>query len=412
MNGSPETNATPDRASPLVYLIAGEPSGDAIGARLMAALKRRAGDDVHFAGLGGEAMTAAGLSSLFPIAELSVMGIFEILPRLAAIVRRMSETATDIKRLRPDVVVSIDAPAFCFGVWRRLKGFEAPLVHYVAPTVWAWRPGRARKYARHIQHLLALLPFEPPYFERVGLPCTFVGHPCLETRAASADGPGFRARHGLDGDGPVIGVLLGSRGGEISRLHPIFGDAVRRLAAERPGLRVVIPVAQGLEERIAGACADWPGNPVLARGDQERYDAMAACDVAIAASGTVALDLALAGVPMVIGYRLNPLTGALVNRMVRVDYVCLINLLLDRLAVPELLLKDCRADRIADEAARLLDDGEARRAQLDAGREALEMLRPDGASPSDRAAEMVLRIMRGDAGDMELNENREVGAKA
>ena len=196
--------------SPRIFLVAGEPSGDEIGDRLMSALRTVAGEDVRFAGIGGKAMTARGLRTLFPIEELSVMGLVEVLLRTFSVMRRMSETAGAIRRLSPDAVVTIDAPAFANGVWRRLGGVDALLIHYVAPTVWAWRAGRGRKLAARIDHLLVLLPFEPPYFEAEGLDCTFVGHPGLETEIGTRDGEAFRASHGI-GAGPTIGLL--PRGG-------------------------------------------------------------------------------------------------------------------------------------------------------------------------------------------------------
>lgn len=379
--------------SPLVFLIAGEPSGDELGAPLMAAMRRRTGGRVRFAGLGGDAMTTEGLHSLFPIAELSVMGVFEVLPRAPALMRRMGEVAAAIRRQRPAVVVSIDSPAFCAGVWRRLGDDDVPLVHYVAPTVWAWRPGRARKFARHLRHLLALLPFEPPYFERAGLACTFVGHPVTEGGAAAADGAAYRARHGLGGAALVIGVLPGSRKGEVTRMLPPFAGAVRRLAERYPDLRVVVPAASGVVDAIRSAVTDWPGAPIVEADPDEKYHAMAASDLSLAASGTVTLELALAGVPMVVGYRVNPLTATLVRRMVRVDYVCLINLLLDRPVVPELLQGACRAEALAAAAERLLEDKTARDDQSRAGREAVAMLRVGERPPSERAAEVVLDVI-------------------
>jgi lipid-A-disaccharide synthase len=379
----------------LIFLIAGEPSGDTIGGRLMAALRVRSGGDIRFAGVGGPAMTAEGLDSLFAMSELAVMGVVEVLPRAPRLLRRMRQTAAAIRAQQPAAVVSIDAPAFCFGVWRRLRGAGIPLIHYVAPTVWAWRPGRARKYARAIDHLLALLPFEPPYFEREGLGCTFVGHPVLESGADAADGAGFRARHGLGDHGPVLGILPGSRRGEVVRLMPHFGAAVTRLADRFPGLEVVIPAPPALASEIEAASRAWPVRALVTTETETKFDAMAACDTAIAASGTVALELALAGVPMVIGYRLNPVTLALVKRMIRVKYANLINLLLDRPAVPELLQGDCRGETLADAAARLLDSESARTDQRVAAREALAMLSAGDVAPSDRAAGIVLDLIEG-----------------
>lgn len=379
--------------SPLVFLIAGEPSGDAIGARLMAALRARHGPDIRFAGLGGDAMIAEGLESLFPISEISIMGLLEILPRLSLVLRRIRETVAAIQVSRPDVVVTIDSPAFCFRVWRQLGNASPPLVHYVAPTVWAWRPERAQKFADAIQHLLVLLPFEPPYFKKVGLPCTFVGHPVLESGADKGDGAAFRAQHDISDDALVLGVLPGSRRGEVGRLLRPFGDTVRRLAVMHPGLRVIVPTVPTVAGLVRAAVADWPVETLVVPDLSQKYHAMAACDAALAASGTVALELGMAGIPMVIGYRLNTLTGLVIKRLVRVKYVCLINLLLDRAAVPEFLLSDCRAGLITPEVDKLLIDGAARNSQLDASAEAIDGLSAGTARPSDRAAQAVLDII-------------------
>lgn len=382
-------------SEPLIFLIAGEPSGDGIGGRLMAALRARSGGRIRFAGIGGPAMTGEGLDSLFSMSELAVMGVVEVLPRALGLLRRMRETAAAIRALGPDAVVSIDAPAFCFGVWRRLGRAGIPLIHYVAPTVWAWRPGRARKYARTIDHLLALLPFEPPYFEREGLGCTFVGHPVLESGADAADGVAFRARHRLGEAGPVLGILPGSRRGEVARLMPHFGEAVVRLADRFPGLEVVIPAIPGLVPEIEAASRRWPVRALVTSDVETKFDAMAACDAAVAASGTVSLELALAGVPMVIAYRIHPVTNTLVRRMIRVKYASLVNILLDRPVIPELLQGDCRADGLADATARLLGSESERDDQRAAAGEALAMLSAGDILPSDRAAGVILEMIDG-----------------
>ena len=379
--------------TPLFFLVAGEPSGDEIGGRLIGALRVATRGEMRIAGIGGEAMAAQGLESLFPIDELSVMGLVEVLPRALGIMRRMAETARTIRRLKPVAVVTIDAPGFANGVWRRLGGVDAALIHYVAPTVWAWRAGRARKLARKIDHLLALLPFEPPYFEAEGLGCTFVGHPVLEAGIAADDGAAFRARHGIAG-GPVVGLLPGSRRGEISRLMPIFADAIRRIAASEPAVRVVIPAVPVHAARIRTAAAGLPV-PVTVSDDRgQRLAAMAACDAAIAASGTVALDLALAGVPMAVAYRFNPLTASILRRMIRVRYATIVNLVLDRPAIPEFLQENCTGSRLAEAALGLLRDEGARRAQREAAACALAALRPGGENPSARAAAAILDVVR------------------
>jgi len=380
--------------APIVYLIAGEPSGDLLGGRLMRSLKARMKNTgVEFAGVGGPEMTAQGMTSLFPMSELSVMGVAEILPHIPHFIRRIGQTVGDIRNRRPVVLVTIDSPGFCFRVAKRLRGGGIPLVHYVAPSVWAWRPGRAKKVAAFLDHLLALLPFEPPYFEREGLATTFVGHPVVEGGSGDGDGAAFRKRHGIAATDTVLCVLPGSRNSEVSRLLPVFRDAVSRLAASRPGLRIVVPTVAALRDTVVEATRDWPGGVIVVEGSGEKYDAFAASDLALAASGTVALELAMSGTPAVIAYKFNFLTTWLVRVLVRTPYANLINIILGREAVPELLLDKCRADLLSTALGRLIDDGAARKAQIDAAGEALKQLGRGGKSPSDRAANVIFSII-------------------
>ena len=373
-----------------VFIVAGEPSGDALGGSLMTALVEETGGNVCFAGIGGEMMTKVGLATQFPMSELSIMGLVEVLPRLPALVRRLCETEKAIVALKPDVVITIDSPGFTLRLAKRLKGKGILIVHYVAPTVWAWKPGRAPKMARVVDHLLTLLPFEPPYFEAVGLRCSFVGHPVVESGADQGDGVGFRRRHGIDAKAQVIAVLPGSRQNEIGRHLPIFGDAMAYLMAERPGLRIVVPTIDVLADSVKFIVDSWPGNPIVVRDRGERFAAFAAADAALAASGTVALELAMARIPAVIAYRMNPLTAWLARRLVKVRYANLINIILDRCVVPELLQENCRGERLAYELARLLDDPEESSAQTVAAGEALSLLGYGGKSPGRRAACEVL----------------------
>lgn len=379
-------------AGPLIFLMAGEPSGDALGARLMAALRRLTGGRVRFAGIGGERMAAEGLESLVPMGELAVMGLFELLPRIPALLRRIDQTASAIVAMTPDVVVGIDAPGFTMRVARNVRDRapEIPLIHYVAPTVWAWKPKRAAKYAALYDHLLAVLPFEPPYFEREGLPCTFVGHSVVESGAGQGDAARFRRDHGLTDGDRVVAVLPGSRRGEVTRLLPVFRAAVERVAATRPGLVAVVPTVATVADTVRAALADWPVRTLVVEGDAAKYDAFAAAEAAVAASGTVALELALAGLPSVISYRVNPVTAALVRRLVRVKYVNLVNLMLDRMLVPELLQQDCRSDTVAAALARLLDDPAARQEQIDGVADVAAWLGRGGPPPSERAARAIL----------------------
>jgi lipid-A-disaccharide synthase len=378
--------------APLIYLIAGEPSGDALGGRLMAALKERTGGAVRFAGIGGEHMAAEGLKSLVPLDELAIMGIAEVLPRARRIFKRVAETVADIRRLQPAAVVTIDSSGFTWRVAERLRkhGDRVPLIHYVAPMVWAWRAGRARRMARWYDHLMALLPFEPPYFTAVGLSCSYVGHPVVESGADRGDGPGFRRRHGIAPEAPVIAVLPGSRRGEVSRLLAPFAETLAVLAPRYPGLTAVVPTTDTVVEMVTAAAKEWPVPAIVLRGPREKYDAFAASNAALAASGTVALELALAGLPAVIAYRLNPLTHALLRRIVKVRHAHLLNVILDREAVPELIQDDCTPAKLASAVGRLLDDPTARQEQVAACRQALVDLGYGGLSPGLRAADEVL----------------------
>lgn len=379
--------------TPLVFMIAGEASGDEIGARLIAALKAATGCRIRFVGVGGEAMAEEGLTSLFPMSDLSVMGLVEVVPKAGAIFARMRQTARAIRTVCPDVVVTIDAPGFAGGVWRRLRGVDAARVHYVAPTVWAWRPGRAKRLARRIDHLLTLFPFEAASFQEEGIETTYVGHPALERPAEPGGGQAFRRRHGL-ADATVLGILPGSRVGEIVRLMPVMGGAARILAARRAGLAVVIPTLEEHAGRVAAMSRGWPFRTVICADRNARLPAMAACDAAIVASGTATLELALCAVPMVVGYRVNPVTALLLRFLLQVDYVTIVNIVLGRQAVPELLSGNCRADRLAAALDELIGDGAARKRQLEDARSALARLAVDGQRPSERAAEIVLDAAR------------------
>lgn len=377
---------------PLVFLIAGEPSGDALGARLMAACKRLTGGAVRFAGIGGERMAAEGLETMVPQAELALFGVFELLPQIPNLLRRMDQTVAEIVRLQPDVVVSIDSPGFTVRVAKRVRHAapRIPLIHYVAPTVWAWKPGRAQKYAAIYDHLLAILPFEPPYFERAGLACTFVGHSVVEGGAGKGDGARFRAAHGIKPHERLIAVLPGSRRSEVERLLPDFRATLDRLRSNHPNLVAVVPTVATVRDAVAAEVAGWPVRTIVVEGDEAKYDAFAAAEVALAASGTVTLELALAGLPMVVAYRLNPITVALYRRFIRVKYVSLVNLMQDRMLVPELLQEDCRPDKLAAAVARLLDDPAARREQVEGVAEVARWLGQGGDAPSERAARVVL----------------------
>lgn len=268
-----------------------------------------------------------------------------------------------------------------------------PLIHYVAPTVWAWRPERAPKLAAVFDHLLALLPFEPPWFERVGLPCSFVGHPVVETGAGQGDGAAFRERHGLAPTQRLMTVLPGSRRSELRRLLPVFAQTLSLLKANHPDLTAAVPTLPHIRDTVEGHAAAWPVPALVVAGDREKVDAFAASEAALAASGTVALELALARVPAVITYRLNPLTVWLYRRLITAKYANLVNIMLDRMAVPELLQDDCRPERLAACVSELLQDAEAGARQREAYAGVAAWLGEGDTPPSRRAAATVLEVM-------------------
>jgi len=384
------------------FVIAGEPSGDRLGGALMAGL-RALEPGIRFVGVGGPEMAAQGLTSRFPMEELSVMGLAEVLPKYAHLKRRIRETAAIIGDEAPDFVITIDSPDFCLRVLKLARAANPALrtVHYVAPTVWGWRPGRAVKMARVVDHVLAFLPFEPPYMQAAGMSCDFVGHPVVDEPVATPDeARAFRASHGIGAEDPLVLVLPGSRRGEVDRLAPRFGAALRRVLETRAGARVVVPSVAAQAERLRALIADWPGAPVLLDASvtppQVKRAAFRAADAALAASGTVSLELAASRVPMVIAYDFNPITRFMVRRLVLLDTATMVNLVSETRAIPECLLEDCTPDCIASRLGVLLDDAKARSAQFAAMDLTMERLGRGQEAPGLRAARSVLNWLAKD----------------
>lgn len=378
----------------LIYLVAGEASGDALGARLMQTIAaQRSG--IRFAGIGGARMAAAGLASLFPIDELAVMGLLEVLPKLYTLRLRLRQTVADIAARRPDLVVTIDSPGFTLRVLRAIRPHGIRRVHYVAPQVWAWRESRVRHYPGLWEQLLCLLPFEPDFFARHSLPATFVGHPVLESGADRGDWARFRARHGILEPARIVTLMPGSRRGEVARLLPVLGATLRRLEPVIP----VVPVAAPVADAVRTGTRDWTSPPVLVTDNDEKHDAFAASCAALTKSGTSTLELALAGVPMVVTYRVNPLTAAIARRLVTVSHAALVNLLAGRELVPELIQAACTPDRLAAAMQPLLADPGAAAQQRAGFAEALALLRPSIGMPSDAAAAAVLDVLDQPKGD-------------
>ena len=376
----------------LVYLIAGEESGDVLGARLMAALKAtRRG--LEFAGIGGPRMVAEGLAPLFAQKELAVMGLLEVLPRILQLRARLNQAIADILARRPAVLVTIDSPGFTLRVLRGVAGSGIPRAHYVAPQVWAWREGRVKHFPGLWEKLLCLLPFEPEFFARHGLKADFVGHPVLESGLDQGDATRFRAAHGLAPDQRALILMPGSRRSEISRLLPIFAETLERIATTIPGLVPVVPVAHSVAEAVRAATATWKIRPILIEATQDKHDAFAAAAGALVKSGTSTLELALAGVPMVVAYRVNPISAAIARRLIKVKYASLVNLLAGREVVPEYIQERCTPKLLAAALAQVLGDGETAAAQRMAFRDIAAGLAPDGMAPSQAAAQAVLGLI-------------------
>jgi lipid-A-disaccharide synthase len=378
--------------APRIFVVAGEPSGDALGARLMAALAEETGGGVTFTGIGGDRMAAQGLMSLFPMSELSVMGLVEVLPHLRRLRGRLNQTVTAAREARPDAVVTIDSPGFTLRLQQRLADLGVPRIHYVAPQVWAWKPWRARSLAQKVDHLLALLPFEPPLFEPHGLPTTFVGHPAVE-RVDAAPPVDVLAARARPSGAPRLCVLPGSRAGEVHRLLPVFGETVSRLGQAFPGLTAVVPTVSGVAAHVRAACAAWPLPTEVVTDEADKLAAFTGCDAALAASGTVAAELAVAGTPAVVAYRMHPVTGFLARRLVRTPYVSLPNIVLGREAQPEYLLDACTADNLVPALTQLMTDETAREQARTEGLEAAASLGAEGSPPSRRAARAILATL-------------------
>ncbi|MGB8813374.1 MAG: lipid-A-disaccharide synthase [Paracoccaceae bacterium] len=373
-----------------LFLIAGEPSGDRLGAALMAGLKTLV-PSVEFQGVGGPLMQAEGLTSLFPMEELSIMGIAEVLPKYLHLKRRIRQAAEAAIASDPAALITIDSPDFCLRVAGLVKAAKPDLktIHYVAPSVWAWRPGRAAKMARVIDHVLALLPFEPPYMTAAGMTCDFVGHPVVAERLATKAEAAV-----LKTASPTILALPGSRKAEVTRLAPVIGATLAQIKAKHPNAQVLLPTVRGVAGLVRELAANWPVQPQIIEDAAQKRAAFAAADVAIAASGTVSLELAANKLPMVIAYDMNPLTLWLMRRAALIDTVTLVNLVSETRVVPEFIGERCRADLIAPALLDLLQNGPARDAQIAAMLVTMERLGQGGEPPGLRAARSVLAAIK------------------
>lgn len=376
-----------------VFIVAGEHSGDHLGAGLIRALRERV-PVLSLSGVGGDEMVAEGLRPLFPLSDIAVMGFAPVVARLPRLLRRIRETADAAVAAKPDVLVIVDSPDFTHRVARRVRALapSIPVVDYVSPTVWAWRPGRAPAMRAYVDHLLALLPFEPEAHRRLGgPPCTYVGHPLIERLDALRPSPAEAAARAA----PTLLVLPGSRRSEVARLTAVFGEAVGRVAERVPGLDVVLPAVADRAEEIRARVASWPVAPRIVMGEAAKLSAFRSARAALAASGTVTLELALSGVPMAVAYRVSPLETWL-RFVVKVPSIVLPNLILGDNAIPEFLQDACTADALAAALLPLIGDTPARAAQVDAfARLDAAMRIAPGSTPSGEAARIVLAAADG-----------------
>jgi lipid-A-disaccharide synthase len=378
-----------------LFMVAGEHSGDALGAKLMAVLNERRRGRIRYVGVGGPEMAAHGLVSQFPMADVAVMGPSAILRRLPRILRRIHTTTAAAVVAEPDALIIIDSPEFTHPIAKRVRRRlpEVPIIDYVSPSVWAWRPGRAKAMRGYVDHVLALLPFEPDAHGRLGgPPCTYVGHPLIERLPwiAGLDTAPLAERLALAPDTALLVVLPGSRPSEVTRLMAPFGEALTRLLERGRKFEVVIPAVDSVRALIEARLATWPLKPHFVSGEEDKFRAFKLARAALAASGTVTLELALAGTPMVVAYKVDAVMAPILRRMVAAPSAVLANLVLGERAFPELLQEYCTPVNLASALAPLLDESGARALQLEALARIPGRLRLPKGSPSEAAADVVL----------------------
>ncbi|EHH67634.1 lipid-A-disaccharide synthase [Gluconobacter morbifer] len=376
----------------VIWILAGEASGDVIGARLMQALHAR-DPSLVFAGVGGGRMEALGLHSLFPMSDLAVMGLVEVLPRVRKLSQRLLEAVQDIELRKPDLVVTIDSPGFALRLLQKIERSGIKRVHYVAPQVWAWKENRVKEFPGLWDRLLCLLPFEPEWFAERGLEGRFVGHPVLQSGVRHGNAERFRKRHNIPADAPVLILMPGSRRSEAPRLLPIFRRMLDILRKDYPNISPVIPIAPVIAPTIRNMIRKWPIQPHIVTDIHDKHDAFAAAQAALTKSGTSTLELAMGGVPMAVTYRVNPVTATIARRLIKVPYVAMVNLLAGREVVPELLQENCTPQKLAAVVSRLLSDPVAVEKQRMAFDDVLHRLAPDNGTPSDAAAEEILDLL-------------------
>jgi len=393
------------KTAPHIFILAGESSGDRLGAALMRRLREENAGAIKISGVGGDAMIAEGLEPVFPMQDIAVMGLVEVIPHLVRLRSRLNTASAEILATKPDALVTIDAQVFSGLLAKRVRR-TAPrttLIHYVAPTVWAWKPWRARKLAKYLDRVLALFPFEPPYFEKEGLACDFVGHPVVERVAALPKEAGSELRRelGISPDAKTLLIAPGSRVSEISRLGSPFGEAASRLAERYPDLEIILPVASAVADEVRAVVGSWPAKTHVLdprglpfeQSEARKFAAFAAADIALAASGTVTLELAALRVPMVVGYRMPKFNEFVARRMMSVDTGTLVNIITAEKIVPEYWQDQCNGEALADGLSELIENEKARDLQIAGFDKAFGALGEGDASPSMRAAKAVLAAL-------------------
>jgi lipid-A-disaccharide synthase len=378
-----------------IFLIATEESGDRLGANLMKVLRQRLGDAVRFEGVGGQSMAREGLVPLFPIEELSIIGLAAVVTQLPKILRLIRQTAAAVTEASPDILVIIDSPDFTHRVARRVRARDPsiPIIDYVSPSVWAWRPGRARAMRAYVDHVLALLPFEPEEYRRLrGPPCSYVGHPLTEQVGALR--PGIDEQKRRDEAPPVLLVLPGSRRSEVRHHMAVFGEALGRLRDEGVAFDLILPTMPHLLEAVGEGAKSWPAQPRVVVGEQEKRSAFRIAHAALAKSGTVTLELAVAGVPMVTAYRTGAVEAWILLRVIDVKSVILANLVVGENVVPEFLQQDCTPEKLAPALREILADSPLRQRQIEAFGRIDAIMSTGNQPPSVRAADIVLATLR------------------
>jgi lipid-A-disaccharide synthase len=386
---------TSGRVARKIFLIATEESGDRLGSSLMKVLRQRLGDAVRFEGVGGQSMAREGLASLFPIEELSIMGLAAVVKQLPALLRRIRKTADAVIEASPDILVIIDSPDFTHRVAKRVRARDPsiPIVDYVSPSVWAWRPGRARAMLRYVDHVLALLPFEPEEYRRLrGPPCSYVGHPLIEQIGQLR--PGLDEQKRRDEQPPVLLVLPGSRRSEISHHMAVFGETLDLLRAQEVAFELILPTMPHLQDAVGEAVKGWKVAPRIVVGEKDKRAAFRIAHAALAKSGTVTLELAVAGVPMVAAYRAGAVEAWIIRRAIQTSSVILANLVVGDNVVPEFIQQDCTPENLVPALRDILADSPLRRRQVEAFARLDQIMSTGNQPPGVRAADIVLATLR------------------